>query len=144
MMSLQDNIGFIKLWEGFKAHQYVCPAGKQTIYYGHNLDDDPDPQQTGRIILINDLARCENNLKRALTSISTNYTLLPDTIKFVLIDMCYNMGLTRLLEFKKMFQCIRLEDWQGMIEEMIDSDYYKDVKNRADELVKTIKEFIKE
>lgn len=56
----------------------------------------------------------------------------------VLIDMCFNIGWTRLSGFKRMFanleQALKLptEDaWQAVVDEMIDSKWHNDVKNRA-------------
>lgn len=38
MKTSEKGLDIIKQFEGFKDHVYICPAGKQTIGYGHVID----------------------------------------------------------------------------------------------------------
>ena len=38
MKTSEKGLDLIKQFEGFKDHVYICPAGKQTIGYGHVID----------------------------------------------------------------------------------------------------------
>jgi lysozyme len=52
----------------------------------------------------------------------------------VLVNMCFNMGIYRLLEFRRMLGAVQAEAWSTAAEEMKDSDWYKQVGARAERL----------
>jgi lysozyme len=58
---------------------------------------------------------------------------LNDDRKIVLIDMCF-MGWKKFLEFEKMIYALEKENYQQASFEMINSDWAKQVKNRAVQL----------
>lgn len=63
---------------------------------------------------------------------------LPEAVQLVLIDMTFNMG---SVGFPKMLAAVKRRDWEGMIAEMIDSDWYHQVGDRAKhdiELIRTV------
>ena len=49
--------------------------------------------------------------------------------------MMFNMGRPRLSKFKGMKRNVDARDWMGAATEMVDSQWYRQVTNRADRLV---------
>jgi len=49
--------------------------------------------------------------------------------------MMFNMGRTRLSKFKGMKRGVDSRDWNAAADEMVDSNWYRQVTNRADRLV---------
>jgi len=59
---------------------------------------------------------------------------LPQDIQHVLVNMCFNLGGTRLSKFKNMLKACREHDWKQMSIEMEDSRWFKQVGRRSLEL----------
>ena len=60
---------------------------------------------------------------------------LPEEAKQVIANMMFNMGLTRLSKFKGMKRGVDSRDWNAAADEMVDSNWYRQVTNRANRLV---------
>ena len=52
--------------------------------------------------------------------------------------MIFNLGLTKLLNFKKFLAAMEAEDWEEAGKQMLDSRWAKQVGNRADRLEQMI------
>ena len=63
-------------------------------------------------------------------------------VKEVCIEMAFQLGLTKLMMFKKFQKKIKEKDWNGAIEEMRDSRWYKQTPNRVEALIKKMKKLI--
>jgi len=59
----------------------------------------------------------------------------PDEIQEILVNMCFNMGRTRLGKFKKMTAALQKSDWEEAAKEGRDSRWYAQVGNRAERLM---------
>ena len=59
---------------------------------------------------------------------------LPEDIQHVLVNMCFNLGGTRLSKFKNMIKACREHDWKEMAIQMEDSKWYGQVGRRSKEL----------
>ena len=68
-----------------------------------------------------------------------NFYHLPEEVQLIIANMMFNMGLTRLSKFKGMKRGIDDCDWQAAADEMVDSRWYRQVTNRAERLVKRIR-----
>lgn len=119
----------IKLSEGFVAKPYICPAGKQTIGYGFNIEDRGIPEEVADYWLEHELRLIEEGLSK-----DPVYLMLDPVRQSVLLDMAYNLGLTRLRKFKKMFRALYDRDFKKASEEMLDSKWARQVKGRAQKL----------
>ncbi|MFP5222433.1 MAG: glycoside hydrolase family protein [Acidobacteriota bacterium] len=64
---------------------------------------------------------------------------LDEVRKMVILDMCFNMGIARLLKFKKMLGHLEQMDFDGAADEMINSEWYGQVGTRAERLVKMMR-----
>jgi lysozyme len=114
---------------------YTCPAGKTTIGYGYNIESNGLSDDLALILL-----NVELSASRDILSHNVSYwNYLSDVRKSVLIDMCYNMGWPTLSKFKKMFAALEDEDYQEAANQMKDSKWYKDVGQRADKLIQSMK-----
>ena len=121
--------------EGLKLKPYKDTKGILTIGVGRNLEDNGIEQDEALFMLKNDIKRCENELRE----IFLNFDELPENVKLVLIDMIFNLGKTRFLGFKHMIQAVKERNWDKMIEEMKNSRWCKQVKNRCEDDVELIK-----
>ena len=114
---------------------YRCSAGKLTIGVGHNLDALGLP-----IHIIDELFEYDlQNTIQDCASLYPNWNELPDEIQMVLVDMCFNLGKAGLQKFKKMNRAVEDFNWVRMLEEMRDSRWYSQVKNRAVELEEIVR-----
>jgi GH24 family phage-related lysozyme (muramidase) len=59
---------------------------------------------------------------------------LPSDIQRVLVNMCFNLGGTRLSKFKNMLTACRAHDWNEMARQMEDSRWFGQVGRRSKEL----------
>ena len=60
---------------------------------------------------------------------------LPGEVKEILVNMCFNLGPSRLSKFKNMNAAIRAGDWKTAAVEGRDSRWHKQVPNRAERLM---------
>ena len=60
---------------------------------------------------------------------------MPEEVKLIVANMMFNMGLTRLSKFKGMKRGVDARDWNAASDELVDSNWYRQVTNRADRLV---------
>ena len=59
---------------------------------------------------------------------------LPEVIQRVLVNMCFNLGGSRLSKFCNMLKACRNHDWKEMAVQMEDSRWYGQVGRRSKEL----------
>ena len=67
---------------------------------------------------------------------------LPEQAQRIIANMMFNMGYTRLSKFKGMKRGVDARDWASAANEMIDSEWYNQVTNRADRLVARMRSLI--
>jgi lysozyme len=136
--------------EGLKLSPYTCPAGYKTIGVGRNLDLNPlTPEEkkvcpdaehgitkNGAIFLLrNDIARCKADLERNFEW----FHKLDNERQYALIDMCFNMGITKLCKFRKMLAAMEVKNWSEASAQCLDSSYAVQVPKRAKRIAKLIK-----
>lgn len=115
--------------EGMLATPYIDSVGVQTIGIGHNLHK---PLSHAAILQIfkDDVADAKNDCLHAFPW----FAELDEARQWVLINMCFNMGLTRLKGFYKFLNAMQAGDYDTAAVEMLDSLWSKQVKGRAREL----------
>ena len=128
-MSLkEDVVQRLKDEEGFSAKLYLCPANKQTIGYGFNLDVLRMPKAVANLwleILYDDLDR---DIRKGFP----NFGYYPIPVQKALMDMVYNMGIDGVLAFKKTIKLIDDKKYSEAAKELLNSEYGRGVtKNRA-------------
>ena len=125
----------LKLDEGKRLKPYRCSAGKLTIGYGRNLDANGISQDEAEFMLDNDIADAENACLHAFPWFSE----LSDTRKDAIVNMCFNLGLTKLLEFKKFLKAMAMGAYETAAHEAMDSDWAEQVGDRAKRLATAIR-----
>lgn len=115
--------------EGCRDTPYIDSLGVQTIGIGHNLHK---PLSQGAIMRIfqDDVADAKNDCLHAFPFFAD----LSEARQWVLINMCFNMGLTKLLKFTKFLKAVELGEYDTAAKEMLDSLWAKQVKSRAFDL----------
>tara|TARA_B100001094_G_C18171510_1_gene795382 strand:- start:1424 stop:1843 length:420 start_codon:yes stop_codon:yes gene_type:complete len=120
----------LKRHEGVRDRIYKCSAGYNTIAVGHNLDTMPLSGRVIDLILEDDIEIAIRDIKRNIMYFDD----LPEEVQETLVNMCFNLGISRLLLFKNMFEAIQEEDWSRAADEALDSKWAKQVGYRAEEL----------
>lgn len=120
----------LKRDEGMRLRPYRDTVGKLTIGYGRNLDDRGITAEEAEMMLQHDLATAEREC-----AISFDwFAALDDARQSVLVNMAFNLGLSRLRGFGVMLACVREGDYAQAAEEMLRSKWAKQVGGRADRL----------
>lgn len=115
----------IKEAEGFRASEYMCPAGYPSIGYGRNLHFDPltdadkakmTKNKLGEWVVSTNLADdwLEDVVKRIYEKIKNAdfFVGIGDERQAVVIDMIYNLGQKSFNEFKNFKQALREKDFE--------------------------------
>ena len=118
----------LKKHEGLVLKPYKCPAGKLTIGYGHNLQDNGLSKSVCEYILIEDIEEAKRNLYAIFTR--DFFDTLKDNQKIALIDMMFNLGLSRFLTFKKFILAVKQRNFDRASVEIIHSKAYTQAKRR--------------
>lgn len=124
----------IKTDEGFRSKPYQCTAGKTTIGYGRNIEDNGITESEAENLLLNDVKTAQIELLNAFDWFSK----LNGARQGVLINMAFNLGLPRLKKFKKMLSALAENDYHEASKQMLDSRWAVQVGDRANRLAKQI------
>lgn len=116
--------------EGLRLKPYKCPAGKLTIGVGRNLEDRGITEEEAMMLLQNDILACR---KDCYTSFIW-YGELDEVRQGVILEMCFNLGISRLKGFKKMLKACELKNYTLASQEMLSSLWARQVGNRAKKL----------
>ena len=65
---------------------------------------------------------------------------MPQEIKDVVMEMCYQLGVTGVSKFKKTIAYLQNKQWEEASIEMLDSLWARQTPNRAKELSDRVKE----
>lgn len=131
MRSIEEQI---IMHEGLRLKPYRCPAGYLTIGVGRNLDTKGLSKEEALFLLRNDIEEITSQLEKYGW-----YRGLDDVRKKVIIDMAFNLGIYGLLSFKRMIQALNCYDYETAADEMVDSRWYEQVRERAKRLVKMMR-----
>lgn len=136
-MDINKTANLLKKHEGLKLTPYRCTAGKLTIGYGRNLEDNGITKEEAEQLLFNDISELHEIL-----TIELGYELygkLNDDRRSVLINMAFNLGLSGLMKFRRMLEAIRINDFNLAAKEMLNSRWSEQVGNRSIELAQMMK-----
>lgn len=123
---MDDLKAWIKKHEGFKAHPYLDSVGKLTIGWGRNLDDNGITLEEADYLFDNEFHQCFREL-----SVYPWFVDQPKYIKDALMDMCFNLGIKRLLGFKRMIIALAEQNYTKAALEALDSNWARQVGERA-------------
>ena len=118
--------------EGLSLICYKDTEGFYTIGVGHLLKAPCDPislEYAGKL-LYEDIQTAKNELREKLPV----YAELDRIRQYVLLSMCFNLGIRKLLQFKKMILALENKNYVVAAAEMKDSKWYRQVKSRGEKL----------
>jgi GH24 family phage-related lysozyme (muramidase) len=115
--------------------------GFATIGYGHLVLPTDNfvegvtyPKEHLEKIFDKDFDIALNSAESLLSGIEHN-----DTLKGIIVEMCFQLGKPRVLKFKKMWEAIRQKDYLKASEEMIDSNWHKQTTKRCESLARLMR-----
>lgn len=126
-MSLKDDL---KRQEGLRLKPYRDVNGKLTIGFGRNLDDVGISQEEADYLLGHDINIAISEANQAFKWL----VRLSDSRKDVIYNMSFNMGTPVLSRFHRMIAAIKEGDYEAAADEMLDSEWARQVGARAAEL----------
>ncbi len=128
-MNNKEIMDMVKSHEGYRDRVYFDSIGIPTGGYGHAfLPGSPLPPIVCDILFEHDF----NSAVKDYEIIVNRYQLDLDPVRrAVIIDMLFNMGLSRLQGFKKMLAALSIGDWDRAADEMLDSKWAMQVGNRS-------------
>jgi lysozyme len=126
----------LRYWEGVRYTEYPDTKGIPTIGVGHNLRVSPLPagwtqplnDQQVNLLLQQDLQIVYHSLNQSLPW----WTILDDVRQRVICNMCFNLGIIRLLGFHRTLISIKTGAYVTASQDMEQSVWYNEVGERAD------------
>ena len=130
MLGIENVTEQLKKDEWLSLFSYKCPVVKLTIGYGRNIEDNGITSGEAEYLLKNDIERCYIQVYNSFKF----FPELSDARQEVLINMCYNLGLSRLMSFKRMMTALTEGKYLRAADEMMDSKWARQVGIRAERL----------
>lgn len=126
-MTPNDIYEQILLHEGESLKLYKDTVGKYTIGIGRNLSDRGITKEESKFLFKTDYDLVIAELDRGLPW----WRKLDIVRQKVIFDMCFNMGLPKLLTFKNTLEAVRTGKYEEAASGMLNSLWAKQVKKRA-------------
>lgn len=146
-----DIIEKLKIYEGTKEYQaklgyfrggkfwtYKDSLGYDTIGYGHLVKAGEKftqglTQQEAERLLVLDV----NQARKDVAELQVN---LPDESRWndFLVLMVFQLGLTKILQFKKFLAALRSGNYSTAINEVKDSNWYRQTPNRVNDMIRAV------
>ena len=131
----------IKTHEGFVNYVYKDTLGKRTVGYGHLCTDDEN-WEDGKCydhIYLNDVFEIDfmEATKQAEELIGD--FVMEKEANEIILEMVFQLGKTGVKKFKKMWEALSGQDYNKAADEMLDSKWAKQTKNRAESLAKIMR-----
>jgi len=142
-MNVKECAAQIKRHEGEVLEVYLDSLGLKTLGIGHLLQpEDPEYDwEVGTSVsqeVVSKYFKDDFNKHLAETihvfGTEKDFYNLPENIQHVLVNMCFNLGASRLSKFRNMLAACRSYDWEEMARQMEDSKWFGQVGRRSKEL----------
>lgn len=126
---MNKTTALIAKHEGLRLKPYQDSVGVWTVGYGHNCQDKAISKEIAESLLGDDI-------KDAIHDCQTFnwFGGLDEVRTSVVVNMVFNLGLTRFRDFKKTINDIENGDYETASVEMLDSKWARQVGRRATEL----------
>ena len=147
-----DYLNMFKENEGYKTKVYKDTKGNRSVGIGFNLEDEGNKQFLkkagisldevlgGRELTDKEVIKLYNHsLTQAFKDaqqFDPQFNKRPETVKKAIVDMAFNLGLTKLNKFVDMKAALSQNDYKTAADEMVDSNWYTQVKTRGPRTVK--------
>lgn len=100
--------------EGLRLKPYHCSENFLSLGYGRNLETNGISEAEAEFMLMNDLIACESELKD-----EGWYNQLDETRRAVVLNMAFNLGKPKLMQFKKFIGALSDDDYETASKEMV-------------------------
>jgi len=134
-MQIQRLKDQLKIHEGVVLKLYKCSQGYYTCGVGRNIQANGISMEEAELMLANDIDDCIVDLKRNIGFFND----LPETIQEVMVNLCFNIGINKLLNFKKTIGLLRDEKYLEAGDEILRSKWSKQVGQRSHDLADMIR-----
>lgn len=114
---------------------YRCPAGYWTIGWGRNLDAKGLSDAEAELLLQNDLREACAELDR----LTPWWRALDAPRQYVLVDLMFTLGATKLTRFAPTLALIEAGDYQGAAHRLTRTKWYRDVGTRGARVVRMLR-----
>lgn len=131
-MTRSESMQMTKTNEGFSYRIYLDTMGVPTVGYGTALYLG---KQFTKEVLEQMFEFDYLNAELEYEKLELN---LDPVRRAVVVDMIYNMGLEKVLKFRRMLAALKVHDWVAAERELKDSKYYQQVKGRSERNAKMI------
>ena len=144
-MNLEQLREQLEFDEGCVYEIYNDHLGYATFGIGHLVtESDPEQGQSlGTAVSSDRVAEAfESDIQSVLRDCNILYSdfhNLPEEAQQVIANMMFNLGRPRLSKFAGMKRGVDARDWDAAADEMVDSNWYRQVTNRADRLVERVR-----
>lgn len=122
--------------EGVRSHFYRCTSGLATIGVGRCIEPGSLGLSDDEIdyLLENDIKRCQAEL------LAFSWFIDLDSVRQdAMVNLLFNLGMTRLMQFKNALAAMEANNFNTAAEEFMDSRWATQVGNRADEVCEMIR-----
>ena len=133
-MTNMEVVAWIKNYEGFQDHPYLDTRKHVNIGWGRNLENGISVDEA-ELMFQNDLNRSIKELEQYAW-----YQIQPQNVKNALINMNFNLGITKLIEFTHMITALINRDYTQAATEALNSDWAKEVGQRAKDIALMIRQ----
>lgn len=123
----------LKLWikhcEGLNLKLYKDTVNKTTIGWGRDIQDCGIRIDEAELMFKNDYNQAVDELER-----QDWYAMQPQGVKNALINMNFNLGIERLLEFHGMINALKEKNYTLAAKEALNSKWATEVHQRAKDI----------
>lgn len=129
---MQDLELWIKNCEGLDLHTYIDTNGHVTVGWGRNLENGIRLDEAELMF--------QNDLKQTIGELEplSWFNSQPQGVKNALINMNFNLGITKMLEFKDMITALEHKNYSGAAQAALNSLWAKQVHQRAKDIAVAI------
>lgn len=120
--------------EGFRLFPYLDSVDKVTIGVGRNITDRGITSVTANQMLNEDIDRCLEELSKYAW-----FSCLNDIRQRALIDMVFNLGLTKFFTFTRMIMALEVGHFEEAADQMLESKWATQVGLRAQTLANMVR-----
>jgi lysozyme len=122
----------LEIDEGIRLKPYRCSAGKLTIGIGRNLDDVGISERIANEMLKEDVETARRTCQHIFGALFSTWS---ENRQLGWINLAFNLGRTRLMQFKNTIRAAQIEDWMEVEEGLRKSLWFKQVKGRAERVI---------
>ena len=133
MISTMEIEADLRRDEGVETHAYRCSEDKLTIGVGRNIDPRGGLGLSDTEISF----LLQNDIKRVLLELHRNFpwwSEMPDPWQRALANMCFQLGVSRLRDFKLMLMALEAGDGEQAAHEALDSRWAQQTPERAERI----------